>query len=99
MRALHRLEAAARAEGDAAPDALLEALAHAAEGLEPEVAASSRELLAGAASGEQTACASWRSCAVVTPRSPRRRKRFAGGVTDAGEALTIAQADRPGGCA
>jgi hypothetical protein len=92
MRALHRLEATLRADGDKAPDAVLELLAHAAEGIAPDVALETRERLASRGdlgSDRVRVLASVRGRAAAIPAAKRA---FAGGLTDASDALAVAQA-------
>ncbi|HEY8089857.1 MAG TPA: transglutaminase-like domain-containing protein, partial [Polyangiaceae bacterium] len=92
VRALHRLESAARAEGDRAPDALLAALARTAEGIAPAVALATREQLAkrGEWGGNRVrVLASEKGRAAAVPAAQRA---FAGGVSDAADALAVAQA-------
>jgi transglutaminase-like putative cysteine protease len=91
VRAFHRLEAVARAGGDATPDVVLQLLARTAEGLSPEVALATRELLSKRGD--------WGSDRVRVLAATRGRgaaataaeRAFAGGVTDANEALAVAQ--------
>jgi len=91
VRALHRLEAAARAGGDATPDVVLQLLARTAEGLSPEVALATREQL--------TKRGDWGSDRVRVVAATRGRadavaaatRALAGGVTDMNEALAVAQ--------
>ena len=92
MRALHRLEAAVRAAADKAPDAVLEQLAHTAEGIAPDVALEMRERLAsrgdrGADVVRMVASVRGRAAAIAAAQ-----RAFAGGVTDASDAL-VGRAD------
>jgi hypothetical protein len=90
-KALQRLEAAARTTGEATPDVVLQQLARTAEGLLPEVALAAREKLAkrGELGSDRV-----RVVAVTRGRDAvvaAAQRAFAGGVTDANEALTVAQ--------
>jgi hypothetical protein len=91
VRAFHRLEAVTRANGEATPDVVLQLLARTAEGLSPDVALATRELLAkrgdwGSDRVRVVAATRGRASAV-----PAAQRAFAGGVTDATEALAVAQ--------
>ena len=91
IRAFHRLEALTRANGEATPDLVLQLLARTAEGLSPDVALATRELLAkrgdwGSDRVRVVAATRGRASAV-----PAAQRAFAGGVTDATEALAVAQ--------
>ncbi|HEX3344764.1 MAG TPA: transglutaminase family protein, partial [Polyangiaceae bacterium] len=91
VRALHRLEGVVRAMGDATPDVVLQQLAHTSEGLAPEVALATREALAkrgdwGPDRVRLLAVTRGREAATVAAT-----RAFAGGVTDANEALAVAQ--------
>jgi hypothetical protein len=91
VRAVRRLSAAADAAPDAVPDNLLRLLARAADGLDPAVALRARERLA--ARGEWGAD-HVRVLATVKGRAPAvaaARRAFAGGLSDAADALTVAQ--------
>jgi hypothetical protein len=91
MRALHQLEAAATAGGDATPDLLLHALARLAEGLEPEVALATRERLSKRGEwgwDRVRVLASTRGRAGALPAAKRA---FAGAVGDADEAIEVAE--------
>jgi hypothetical protein len=91
VRALHRLEAAARAGGQATPDVLLQLLAHTAAGLSPDVERSAREQLTtrgdwGSDRVRVLASTGGRAEAVLAAR-----RAFAGGVSDATDAIAVAQ--------
>jgi hypothetical protein len=91
IRAMHRLRAAAEASPPAAPDAVLQLLAQLAEGLQPRVALAAREQLAARGdygpSRVRVIAASGGRAEVVAAA----RRAFAGGVSDADEALAVAQ--------
>jgi transglutaminase-like putative cysteine protease len=92
LRALQRLKAAMRAAKDAVPDDALELLARAAEALDPEATLAARELLAqrGYRNAERVrilAATGGRDAALAAAR-----RAFDGGVGDAVEALSAAQA-------
>jgi hypothetical protein len=89
--ALHRLEATVRATGDRTPDAVIAQLAHSAEGVAPDVALAMREALTkrgdwGADRVRMVAAVQGRAAAVAAAK-----RAFAGGFTDASDALTVAQ--------
>jgi hypothetical protein len=91
VRALHRLKAATNAAPGSVPDDVVEVLARAAEGLDPEAALAARELLVrrGYRSGEQVrllASTRGREAAVLAAR-----RAFEGAVGDTTEALSVAQ--------
>jgi hypothetical protein len=91
MRALHRLEAAVRAGGDAAPDVLVQALAHTAEGPSPSLAREMRGVLSrrgewGADPVRVLAATGGRADVVSAAK-----RAFAGGVSDAADAVAVAQ--------
>jgi hypothetical protein len=91
VRALHRLEAVSRTRGEAAPDVVLQLLAHTAEGLSPSVERAAREQLTrrgewGADRVRVLASTGGRAEAV---RAARRA--FAGSVIDATDAIAVAQ--------
>ncbi|HEY3817962.1 MAG TPA: transglutaminase family protein [Polyangiaceae bacterium] len=91
IRAFHRLETVAREGGDATPDVVLQLLARTAEGLSPEVALAAREKLAKRGDwgpDRVRVIAATRGRAAATAAAQRA---FAGAVTDANEALAVAQ--------
>jgi hypothetical protein len=92
VRALHRLQALVDAAPDKVPDAVLELLARTAQGLAPGVEMRARERLAsrgyrGAQRVSTLASTKGREAAVAAAR-----QAFAGGVSDASDAIAVAQA-------
>jgi hypothetical protein len=91
-RALHRLEALASTGSTTAPDVVLQQLARTAEGLDPAVALSTRELLAqrgerGLDRVRVVTTARGRDASVAAAK-----QAFAGSVGDADEAIAVVQA-------
>jgi hypothetical protein len=91
VRAFHRLEAVVRANGDATPDVVLRLLARTAEGLSPEVARSTRELLSKRGDWGSDRVRVLASTGGRAAAAAAAQRAFAGGVTDATEALAVAQ--------
>jgi hypothetical protein len=91
VRALHRLEAAVQTQGDAAPDVVLQLLAHTAEGLSPEVERAAREQLTrrGDWGADHVRVLASTGDRAETVRAARRA--CAGGVSDATDAIAVAQ--------
>jgi tetratricopeptide (TPR) repeat protein len=91
VRALHRLEAVAGASGDAAPDVVLQLLARTAEGLSPVVEASAREQLTKRGDWGPDRVRALASTHDRVEAARAARRAFAGGVSDAADAVAVAQ--------
>jgi hypothetical protein len=91
VRALHRLEAVSRTRGDAAPDVVLQLLAHTAEGLSPDVERAAREQLARRGDWGADRVRILASTGIRAEAVRAARRAFAGSVSDATDAIAVAQ--------